>query len=218
MENNNDFEDMRQQIGLLKSKLDGQRIVNEDIIRHVVQQKMHQVNRIGWGIVVIGLLEIPLVLWVFRSLCGFSWLFCIITALYVLATVLFQLKLNMAVQRQIRPDADLLAVGQRLVQLKRLNVKQLFVALPFTVLWTCYFLWEAYQKQHIGPLSFEVIACIVLFGVAVGLVVGLATFFKRYNAMKDVISQIDMFLPKTSQIWQDKVNSAIGTIEDLGKG
>ena len=217
MENNNDFEDMRQQIGLLKSKLDGQRIVNEDIIRHVVQQKMHQVNRIGWGIVVIGLLEIPLVLWVFRSLCGFSWLFCIVTALYVLATVLFQLKLNMAVQRQIRPDADLLAVGQRLVQLRRLNVKQLYVAMPFSVLWTCYFLWEAYQKQHIGPLSFEVIAYIVLFGVAVGLVVGLTTFFRRYNAMRDAISQLDVFLPQTSQRWQSHLTDAIDAIQDQGK-
>lgn len=217
MENNNDFEDMRQQIGLLKSKLDGQRIVNEDIIRHVVQQKMHQVNRIGWGIVVIGLLEIPLVLWVFRSLCGFSWLFCIVTALYVLATVLFQLKLNMAVQRQIRPDADLLAVGQRLVQLRRLNVKQLYVAMPFSVLWTCYFLWEAYQKQHIGPLSFEVIAYIVLFGVAVGLVVGLTTFFRRYNAMRDAISQLDVFLPQTSQRWQSHLTDAIDAIQDQDK-
>lgn len=217
MENNNDFEDMRQQIGLLKSKLDGQRIVNEDIIRHVVQQKMHQVNRIGWGIVAIGLLEIPLVLWVFRSLCGFSWLFCIVTALYVLATVLFQLKLNMAVQRQIRPDADLLAVGQRLVQLKRLNIKQLYVAMPFSVLWTCYFLWEAYQKQHIGPLSFEVIAYIVLFGVAMGLVVGLTTFFRRYNAMRDAISQLDVFLPQTSQRWQSHLTDAIDAIQDQGK-
>lgn len=217
MGNNNDFEDMRQQIGLLKSKLDGQRIVNEDIIRHVVQQKMYQVNRIGWGIVAIGLLEIPLVLWVFRSLCGFSWLFCIVTALYVLATVLFQLKLNVDVQRQLRPDADLLAVGQRLVQLRKLNVKQLFVALPFSVLWTCYFLWEAYQKQHIGPLGFEVIACIVLFGVAMGLVVGLATFFKRYNAMKDVISQIAVFLPKTSRLWQNSVTDAINAIQESDK-
>lgn len=217
MENYNDFEDMRQQIGLLKSKLGSQRIVNEDIIRHVVQQKMHQVNRIGWGVVAIGLLEIPLVLWVFRSLCGFSWLFCIVTALYVLATVLFQLKLNVDVQRQLRPDADLLAVGQRLVQLRKLNVKQLFVALPFTVLWTCYFLWEAYQKQHIGPLGFEVIAYIVLFGVAVGLVVGLATFFKRYNAMKDVISQIAVFLPKTSQLWQNSVTDAINAIQESDK-
>ena len=217
MENYNDFEDMRQQIGLLKSKLGSQRIVNEDIIRHVVQQKMHQVNRIGWGIVAIGLLEIPLVLWVFRSLCGFSWLFCIVTALYVLATVLFQLKLNMDVQRQIRPDADLLAVGQRLVQLKRLNIKQLYVAMPFSVLWTCYFLWEAYQKQHIGPLSFEVIACIVLFGVALGLVVGLTTFFRRYNAMRDAISQLDVFLPQTSQRWQSHLTDAIDAIQEQGK-
>lgn len=178
---------------------------------------MNTVNRVGWMVVAIGLLEIPLVLWVFRSLCGFSWLFCIITALYVLATVLFQLKLNMAVQRQIRPEADLLAVGQRLVQLRKLNVKQLFVALPFTVLWTCYFLWEAYQKQHIGPLSFEVIAYIVLFGVALGLVVGLTTFFRRYNAMRDVISQLDVFLPQTSQRWQSRVSDAIDAIQDQGK-
>lgn len=217
MENNNDFEEMRQQIGLLKSKLDDQRIVNEDIIRHVVQQKMNTVNRVGWMVVIIGLLEIPLVLWVFRVLCGFSWLFCIITALYVLATVLFQLKLNMAVQRQIRPDADLLAVGQRLVQLKKLNVKQLYVAMPFSVLWTCYFLWEAYQKQHIGPLSFEVIAYIVLFGVGVGLLVGLTTFFRRYNAMRDAINQIAVFLPKTSQMWQNSVTDAINAIQESGK-
>lgn len=217
MENNNDFEEMRQQIGLLKSKLDNQRIVNEDIIRHVVQQKMNTVNRVGWMVVIIGLLEIPLVLWVFRVLCGFSWLFCIITALYVLATVLFQLKLNMAVQRQIRPDANLLAVGQRLVQLKKLNVKQLYVAMPFSVLWTCYFLWEAYQKQHIGPLSFEVIAYIVLFGVGVGLLVGLTTFFKRYNAMRDAINQIAVFLPKTSQMWQNSVTDAINAIQESGK-
>lgn len=217
MENNNDFEEMRQQIGLLKSKLDDQRIVNEDIIRHVVQQKMNTVNRVGWMVVIIGLLEIPLVLWVFRSLCGFSWLFCIITALYVLATVLFQLKLNMAVQRHIRPDADLLAVGQQLVQLKKLNVKQLYVAMPFSVLWTCYFLWEAYQKQHIGPLSFEVIAYIVLFGVGVGLLVGLTTFFRRYNAMRDAINQIAVFLPKTSQMWQNSVTDAINAIQESGK-
>ena len=217
MENNNDFEEMRQQIGLLKSKLDDQRIVNEDIIRHVVQQKMNTVNRVGWMVVIIGLLEIPLVLWVFRSLCGFSWLFCIITALYVLTTVLFQLKLNMAVQRQIRPDADLLAVGQRLVQLRKLNIKQLYVAMPFSVLWTCYFLWEAYQKQHIGPLGFEVIACIVLFGVALGLVVGLTTFFRRYNAMRDAISQLDVFLPQPSQRWQSHLTDAIDAIQEQGK-
>lgn len=217
MENYNDFEDMRQQIGLLKSKLDDQRIVNEDIIRHVVQQKMHQANRIGWGVVAIGLLEIPLVLWVFRSLCGFSWLFCIVTALYVLATVLFQLKLNMAVQRQLRPETHLLAVGQRLVQLRKLNIKQLYLAMPFSVLWTCYFLWEAYQKQHIGPLGFEVIACIVLFGVAVGLVVGLTTFFRRYNAMRDAISQLDVFLPQTSQLWQSHLTDAIDAIQEQGK-
>ena len=201
MENNNDFEDMRQQIGLLKSKLDGQRIVNEDIIRHVVQQKMHQANRIGWGIVAIGLLEIPLVLWVFRELCGFSWMFCIITAIYVLSSVVFQVMMNMSMKRQIRPNDDLLAVSKQLVTLKKRNIKWLYFAMPFTALWTGLIIWEAYKNPAFFPLDFEVFVYIIIFGVTLGLIIGLTIFFKRYNAMKDAISQLDVFLPKKSQMY-----------------
>lgn len=103
------------------------------------------------------------------------------------------------------------------MQLRKLNVKQLYVALPFSALWTCYFLWEAYQKQHIGPLSFEVIAGIVLFGVVLGLIVGLTTFFHRYNAMRDAISQLDVFLLQPSQLWHSRVTDAIDAIQESGK-
>ena len=216
MENNNDFEEMRQQISLLKGKLGEQKIVNDTIIRRVVQEKVDTIHKVGWSVVVFGLLEIPLVLWVFRVLCGFSWLFCIITAFYVLATIIFQVSMNMSLQRQINSSDNLLTVGQQLVNLKRRNVKQLYFALPFSVLWTGLLIWEAYKNQTF-PLDFNTFVYIVIFGVVVGLVVGLTTFFKRYNAMKDALSQIEMFLPKKSQIWQNKVNRAIETIEELGK-
>ena len=216
MENNNEFEEMRQQISLLKGKLGEQKIVNDDIIRRVVQEKVDTIHKVGWSVVVFGLLEIPLVLWVFRVLCGFSWLFCIITALYVLATVIFQVSMNMSLQRQISSSDNLLVVGQQLVSLKRRNVKQLYFALPFSVLWTGLLIWEAYKNQTF-PLDFNTFVYIVIFGVVMGLVVGLTTFFKRYNAMKDALSQIEMFLPKKSQIWQNKVNRAIDTIEEFGK-
>ena len=216
MENNNDFEEMRQQISLLKGKLGEQKIVNDTIIRRVVQEKVDTIHKVGWSVVVFGLLEIPLVLWVFRGLCGFSWLFCIITAFYVLATIIFQVSMNMSLQRQINSSDNLLTVGQQLVNLKRRNVKQLYFALPFSVLWTGLLIWEAYKNQTF-PLDFNTFVYIVIFGVVVGLVVGLTTFFKRYNAMKDALSQIEMFLPKKSQIWQNKVNRAIETIEELGK-
>ena len=216
MKNNNEFEEMRQQIGLLKGKLGEQKIVNDDIIRRAVQEKVDTIHKVGWSVVVFGLLEIPLVLWVFRVLCGFSWLFCIITALYVLATVIFQVSMNMSLQRQISSSDNLLTVGQQLVSLKRRNVKQLYFALPFSVLWTGLLIWEAYKNQNF-PLDFNTFVYIVIFGVVVGLVVGLTTFFKRYNAMKDALSQIEMFLPKKSQIWQNKLNRAIDTIEEFGK-
>ena len=60
------------------------------------------------------------------------------------------------------------------------------------------------------------IACIVLFGVALGLVVGLTTFFRRYNAMRDAISQLDVFLPQPSQLWQSHLTDAIVAIQAQG--
>ena len=74
MENYNELGEMRQQINLLKDKLNDQKIVNDNIIRKVVQEKVDTINKVGWGIVIFGILEVPFVIWVFRELCGFSWI------------------------------------------------------------------------------------------------------------------------------------------------
>ena len=217
MENYNEFDEMRQQINLLKSKLNDQKIVNDQILRKVVQEKVDTIHKVGWRVVIFGILEIPFVIWVFRELCGFSWMFCIVTALYVLSSVIFQVIMNMSLQRQIRPNDDLLAVGKHLTKLKRLNVKQLYFSFPFTALWTGLLIWEAYKNPAMLGFDFTMFVCIVIFGVVLGLVIGLTIFFKRYNAMKDAISQIEMFLPEKSKIWQNQVNSAINTIDEFGK-
>ena len=217
MENYNEFDEMRQQINLLKSKLNDQKIVNDQMLRKVVQEKVDTIHMVGWRVVIFGILEIPFVIWVFRELCGFSWMFCIVTALYVLSSVIFQVIMNMSLQRQIRPNDDLLAVGKHLTKLKRLNVKQLYFSFPFTALWTGLLIWEAYKNPAMLGFDFTMFVCIVIFGVVLGLVIGLTIFFKRYNAMKDAISQIEMFLPEKSKIWQNQVNSAINTIDEFGK-
>lgn len=217
MESYNELEEMRQQIFVLKNKLDDQKIVNDNIIRNVVQEKVDTIHKVGWRIVAFGILEVPFVMWVFRELCGFSWLFCIITALYVLSTMVYQIMLNMSLQRQVRPNDDLLAVSKQLVKLKKRNVQWLFFSMPFTALWTGLAIWEAYKNPTFFPFGFETFVYIIIFGVVLGLVIGLSIFFKRYNAMKDAISQIDVFLPKKNQIWQEKLNDAIDSIDELQK-
>ena len=217
MESYNELGEMRQQINLLKDKLNDQEIVNDNIIRKVVQEKVDTIHKVGWRIVVLGILEVPLVIWVFRELCGFSWMFCIITAIYVLSSVIFQVIMNMSMKRQVRPNDDLLAVGKQLVKLKKRNVQWLFFSMPFTALWTGLIIWEAYKNPAFFPFDFEMFVYIIIFGVVLGLVIGLSIFFKRYNAMKDAISQIDVFLPKKNQIWQEKLNDAIYSIDELQK-
>ena len=65
--------------------------------------------------------------------------------------------------------------------------------------------------------DFQTILYIVIFGVALGLVVGLSAFIKRYRATNDAFSQVEVFLPKTNQLWQRRVNEAIGAIQESEK-
>ena len=110
MENYNetkDFEEMRQQIGLLKEKLHTQRIVNEEIIRQTIQEKVSAVHNISWRIILIGLMEIPLVLWIFRGLLGFSWGFCLLTVAFVALAVVCHLLMDLSVNISLEGALDL---------------------------------------------------------------------------------------------------------------
>ena len=69
MENYSELGEMRQQISLLKGKLNDQEIVNDSIIRKVVQEKMDTINKAGWGIVVFGIFLLA-ILYHHRFVCA----------------------------------------------------------------------------------------------------------------------------------------------------
>ena len=194
MENYNetkDFEEMRQQIGLLKEKLHTQRIVNEEIIRQTIQEKVSAVHNISWRIILIGLMEIPLVLWIFRGLLGFSWGFCLLTVAFVALAVVCHLLMDLSVNRTITRSDDLVAVRGQLLNVKKRSVQWLFFGLPFMLVWIGLLLWEAMTHEEMVE-DIEYLALAVCIGVIAGLCIGLAIFFKKHNAIKEALRQIEM--------------------------
>ncbi|MBQ2875367.1 MAG: hypothetical protein IJE85_08730, partial [Bacteroidales bacterium] len=101
MENNtlisNELEQMREQICLLKDKLEKQNIVNEQHIRRSMKSKMSSINRTIAGTIIAGSFALPYCSWFFWSQ-DLSTLFIVATAIMLTVclglTILQQVRLK----------------------------------------------------------------------------------------------------------------------------
>ena len=81
---NTQFDDMRQQLNILKKKLEHQEIVNERVIRNSMKKTVSSINRRYFIIMAISLFMIPYGYWAFVQLSGFSVAFWIGTSILML--------------------------------------------------------------------------------------------------------------------------------------
>ncbi|MBQ2345636.1 MAG: hypothetical protein II390_08500, partial [Prevotella sp.] len=81
---NTQFDDMRQQLNILKKKLEHQEIVNERVIRNSMKKTVSSINRRYFIIMAICLFMIPYGYWAFVQLSGFSVAFWIGTSILML--------------------------------------------------------------------------------------------------------------------------------------
>ena len=78
------FEEMRMQMEMLKSKLDKQEIVNDRILRKSMKKNMNNITRRYTILVVLALLMIPYAYYVFVNMMGYSIGFWIATVVFML--------------------------------------------------------------------------------------------------------------------------------------
>ena len=76
--------EMRQQMNILKKKLEQQEIVNEKLIRQSMRKNMRSINRRNFILTAIAILMVPYSYWVFYKMVGFSMAFWIGTSIFML--------------------------------------------------------------------------------------------------------------------------------------
>ena len=81
---NNEFEEMRQQMNILKEKLQQQDIVNEKVMRRTMKRNVSGINRRYTFVSILCILMIPYSYWAFVSLTGMSIYFWAATSVFML--------------------------------------------------------------------------------------------------------------------------------------
>ena len=188
LNNMNELEEMRRELQVLKDKVERKGVLNERLVKQSIKDKMNDIHRTLYKLVVIVLLAIPL--WIFiKYTQNLSWPLTIFTILMMVVSVGFDWFINRMDTDNV--DKDLKETANKLVEMKKRRTLQekiaCLVVLPVWAIWVGY---EFYQNapDHQQGL-------IMLISMAIGLVIGgaigLSIYFKWQRKNDEMIEQIN---------------------------
>ena len=183
------FEEMRMQMEMLKSKLDKQEIVNDRILRKSMKKNMNNITRRYTILVVVALLMIPYAYYVFVSMMGYSVGFWIATVVFMLISCGYTVWNGRDLYAGNLMEKSLLVVKQKMALAKKRDNQWMLFGFPMLILWLAYFVYEVYQKG--GAEEVHTLLLASAFGGAVGLILGLTIHFKTQREYQEIIDQIE---------------------------
>ena len=191
LNNMNELEEMRHQLQVLKDKVEKQGVLNEQLVRKSIQDKMNDIRRTIYKLIVVVILAIPL--WIMiKYMQNLSWLLTIFTILMMVVSVCLDWYINRIDVGSM--GEDLRETANRLVEMKKRRSLQekiaCFVVVPVWVVWLAY---EFYQKAPDHETGIIMIVSMAI-GLVIGGAVGLSIFFKLQRKNDEMIEQIEDLL------------------------
>jgi len=189
MQNDMELESMRQQLDMLKEKLNQQDILNDHIIRRSMKKDVNNITRHYYIIIAIGLLMVPYGYWCFVKLCGLSYFFWIVTSIFMLICVGATFYNSRKISDPELMSHSLVEARKKVASAKKFESNWLLFGIPAVILWISWFFYEIYQIQG-GDFNngFFWGGCV---GGIIGAVCGIKMHFKTQRQYQEVIDQIE---------------------------
>ena len=193
---NTELEEMRQQMAVLKKKLEQQEIVNDRLIsktKESLEKDMATVRRKYKMGYVVSILMVPFFYYLVVNRFGFSVAFGIVTAIWALVTFIhYYWKKGHLFNMH---SDNLLEAQRKASTLKQSYTKWLKIDYICLACWLAWFVWEIYQKSTMEGAGNAHTR--LYFGFIVGLVIALPLHIwkviqthRRYQRIIDQIEDL----------------------------
>lgn len=206
MENKNmidELEQMREQMQVLRSKLDKQEIVNDKFIRNSVKSQMSWIKKFVY--LEFLLLPIMAIVWfAIKEIFNLSWLNYAILMIMSTIDAIWDYRINIvSLDLDKVEENSLTNTLQKLVCMKQMRAKSFYIMQPLCALW---FVWTGIEMwQRVGSLG-EADSLLraagyggfggLLIGIPIGLCIVIHIFRKMQRTNDELIKQIQVFTEK----------------------
>lgn len=189
-----EFKEMREQIGILKNKLDKESIVNDRMMRNVLNTKVDSLRRKKKIEMTCALLVIVLGPMSFYQSFGCSWEFIAFTDVVMLFCMYMNHRVYAPVTKRDLMSGNLLEVSKLMARFKD-QMKQwiLYISLPLGLLWVGLLEWEIYNSSMAAdkPEYIHGLMISTIIGVVIGVALSIRMTISAVNTANEIIRQIE---------------------------
>ena len=195
-----EFEEMRQQLGILKNKLENQTLINDKLIRQSMLHKMSFIKKYTW-VSFLGLLFIYYIYYEAREIFNLSWWFYGFTVIFMTLSVCFDAYIN-RVNKKDFLNGDLIAASLQMQRMKKLRKKSLLCGISILTIWVPWLCLEVYNGLGVanGGENESLFYSMMIgggVGLIIGAVIGISIYFRMQRINSNIIQQIDELTKET---------------------
>ena len=186
------LEEMRQQMAVLKEKLEKQEIINDQLMRNTIGTKLRKLKveqRRKIIFIILGLIYIPAIL--YYLLHTDLW-FIIFTVAFFAGAGLYDTYYTWGINAEDLQNKRLLETRERIIVMKRMNARWLWFSIPFVAVWFVLFMWQIYTHESAFPTDSAmpmVIGAVV--GSVIGGLIGMTKYKKQQRRASELIEEIE---------------------------
>lgn len=187
------LEEMRQQMAVLKEKLEKQEIINDQLMRNTIGTKLRKIKveqRRKIIFIILGLLYVPAIL---HYLLHTDLWFTVVTVLFFAGAGIFDTYYTWGINDEDLQNKRLLETRERIIVMKRMNARWLWFSIPFVIVWFILFVWQVYSNdselQELGGTTPLIIGAVV--GGVIGGLIGMVKYKKQQRRATELIEEIE---------------------------
>lgn len=183
------LDDLRQQMVSLRQQLDRQEIINDNLLRQSMSNKMSWIKRFVWfemGLVPCILVIMALV----HFMLGLSWWPFTFLAVMLVVSVSADYHINMVNTDRLFAG-NLVETSQKLIRMKRQRIWGYAVGMVAFVIWL---LWLLYELKQVGPFDSDFMNGFArggFVGGIIGSILGFVIFRRMQRTNDELLNSID---------------------------
>lgn len=184
-----DFDDLREQVSLLKNKLDAQAILSQNSMLNAVRKSVSKLGRNSWQISLMGFLGAAFCFWAFYCFMDFSLWFAIFTSVMMTVAGAFHMAIHRRMNNVDISRRNLLEVANEVTRFRHIYTKWPLYCVPILMIWL---FWLVFEEALMIPSDSlrDGFYTGGSFGLIIGGIIGLRMRRKVINDATKVLEQI----------------------------
>lgn len=182
--------EMREQIQLLKSKLDNEKIINDRMLRKAMNKSVNKIRNAGRISITFGIITIiccPTILYLIQLPLWFI----VITAIMLMFSTSATWIIHSGIKSELLYDKDMIQVAQKVHTLKKQYNNWLYIAIPMILGYIAAFIYCILESELIPKEAHAPMIAGIAIGGIIGGIIGAIRHIRILQTTDELLEQIN---------------------------